>query len=158
MKKLLLVCAFLSTSLPAFAKHLFTVCYVNKSSNNISYINNGISRKWKERGELVGDGTITPGQSKCFGKMMDETVFSSDIITFYVNNKWFGIVNPGFAKPYVIAQDATAKSGGKLIDNTNDGVDNYSLYINVMPDNSFLLSNVQDSSDIANLITPRRFK
>jgi len=158
MKKLLLVCAFLSLSLPAFARHLFSVCYVNKSNSNVSFINNGISRKWKERGELVGDGVVEPGQSKCFGNMMDETVFSADIITFYVNNKWFGIVNPGFSKPYVIAQDATAKSGGKLIDNTNDGVDNYSLYINVMPDGSFLLSNVKDTTDLTNIIVARRYK
>lgn len=144
--------------MPAFAKHLFNICYVNKSNANISYINNGISHKWKERGELVGDGSVTPGQTKCFGKIMDETIFSSDILTFYVNNKWFGIVNSGFSKPYVIAQDATEKSGGKLLDNTNDGIDNFSLYINVMPDNSFLLSNVADTTDLANIVVPRKFK
>ncbi len=158
MKKLLLICAGVCLSLNVFAAHVFTVCYANQSKSNISYINNGISHKWEKRGELVGNGDVSPGQTKCFGNIIDETIFSSDILTFYVNNRWFGIVNPGFSRPYVIAEYATAKRGGKLTDNTSDGVDNYALYINVMPDGSFVLSNVKDVTDQANIIVPRRFK
>lgn len=157
MKKVILLLGALSASYCAFAEHVFKVCYVNQSASTVPYINNGISRKWKSRGELVGSGQLTPGEKKCFGNIKDETMFSSDMITFYLNNKWFGIINPGFSHPYVISQDATMKKGGKLVDNTKNGRDNYDLYIFVMKDGSFILSSSENITDPSNIIQPRKF-
>jgi hypothetical protein len=100
---------------------------------------------------------IGAGETKCFGNIKDETMFSTDMITFYVNNKWFGIVNPAFSRPYVISQDAVEKKGGKLTDNTKNGHDDYSLYINVMADGSFVLSNSPDQDDQTQVIQARKF-
>lgn len=157
MKKLLIFLIAVSCSYSAFAEHIFKVCYVNQSAGTVPYINNGLSRKWKNRGELVGNGELKPGETKCFGNITDETMFSTDMITFYLNNKWFGIVNPAFSRPYIISQDATEKKGGKLSDSTKDGRDNYSLYINVMTDGSFVLSNTDDQKDQSQIVVPRKF-
>lgn len=157
MKKLLILLSMVVIYPRVFAEHTFKVCYINQSTNKVAYINNGISRKWKSRGELLGSGHVAPGEVKCFGNIKDETIFTSDIITFYAHNKWYGIVNPGFASPYVIAQDATNSKGGKLKDNTVNGKDNYSLYITVLENGSAILSNSQNYKDEDSIIEPRRF-
>jgi hypothetical protein len=157
MKKLLLILLAMSASYCAFAEHIFKVCYVNQSDASVPYINSGISRKWKSRGELVGNGDLKPGEKKCFGNIKDETVFSTDMITFTLDHKWFGIMNPGFAHPYVISQDATEKKGGKLTDTTDDGRDNYSLYMFIMKDGSVVLSTSSDLKDEGSIIKPRKF-
>ncbi|MFN7094219.1 MAG: hypothetical protein ACK4M7_02545 [Burkholderiales bacterium] len=156
MKKLFAFLIAFGFAVPAWASHFFTVCYYNQTNSAISYNNDGISHKWKNRGELVGSGSIPMGQSKCFGKIMDETLFTKDYITFYVDGKWMGIVNSGFANPYVIAQDAQAKKGGLLIDDTRDGRDNYQLNVFVT-DSGIVYSNGEDITNKEHFITPRSF-
>ena len=157
MKKIMFLMLMMGASCTAFAEHIFRVCYINKTTGSVPYLNDGISRKWKSRGELVGSGDLAPGEKKCFGNIKDETVFATDMITFTLNHKWFGIMNPGFSRPYVIAQDATEKKGGKLNDNTDDGRDNYKLYIFVMQDGSFVLSTNKDINDETSIIKARKF-
>ncbi|MCC2645366.1 MAG: hypothetical protein K0R49_699 [Burkholderiales bacterium] len=157
MRKLIFILVAVVASYYAVAEHNFTVCYINQSADSVPYINNGISYKWKDRGELVGKGNVAPGQTKCFEKIKDETVFLSHMITFYVNNKWFGIINSGFAHPYVIAQYATEKKGGKLHDATEDGRDNYELHIFIMKDGSFQLKTGKDDTNSLDIIKPRKY-
>lgn len=165
MKKVLLAIAALSAS-SAWAEHIFTVCYHNMSSTPVSYINDGVSHKWKNRGELVGSGQVAPNETKCFGKIRDETMFSTDYITFTLGKdegektytRWVGIANGGFSKPFVFAQDAVETKTGKLLDNTNDGKDNYELHIYVRNDGTFMYSNSKDPSNTDLVITPRKFK
>lgn len=165
MKKILFLIAALSAT-SAFAEHRFTVCYHNLSSTPVSYINDGISHKWKSRGELVGTGQVEPGATKCFAKIADETMFSTDYITFTLGKsegdktytRWIGIANSGFARPFLFAQDAVETKTGKLKDNTADGKDNYELHIFINQDGSFLYSNSKDPKDSENILTPRKFK
>lgn len=157
MRKLLLILVAMFLSYSAFAEHLFKVCYINQSAVDVPYINNGISRKWKSRGELVGSGNVAPGQTKCFDGIKDETIIFTHMITFYVNNKWFAIMNSGFSRPYVVAQDATEKKGGKLYDATDDGRDNYELHVFIMKDGSFVLRTGKDDTDPSNIIKPRKY-
>ncbi len=150
----------------SFAGHYFKVCYHNQTSSVVYYINDGISHKWQKRGELVGSGQIAANSEKCFGDIKDETMFSTDYITFTLgrsNGKktytnWTGIVVPAFSKPYVIAQNATAKKGGVLYDNTSDGHNNYQLHIFIEPDGKIIYSNSGDFTDTSSYITPRFFK
>ncbi|MBP9743121.1 MAG: hypothetical protein KBD37_07185, partial [Burkholderiales bacterium] len=126
----------------------------------------GVSHKWKSRGELVGTGEVASGASKCFKKINDETMFSTDYITFTLGKEdgnktythWVGIANPGFSKPYVIAQDAIETNTGKLKDHTSDGHDNFELNIFIKNDGTFLYSNSRNPDDTDNVITPRKFK
>lgn len=165
MKKLFFVIAMVSAA-SSWAEHKFTVCYHNLSSTPVVYINDGVSRKWKNRGELIGNGEVAPGATKCFRKITDETLFANDYITFTLGKdtgakpytRWVGIANSGFSKPYVIAQDAVETSTGKLRDNTRDGQDNYELNIFVKNDGTFLYSNSRDPNDTEDIITPRKFK
>lgn len=157
MKKILLIILAMCASYTVFAEHIFKVCYINQTNAAVQYLNDGISRKWKSRGELVGRGDVAPGETKCFGNIRDETIFSSDMITFTLNHKWFGIINPGFSRPYVISQDATEKKSGKLTDTTDDGRDNYSLYIFVVQDGEFVFSTSKDIKDQSSIIKPRKF-
>lgn len=156
MRKLILVLIALFLSYGAFAEHFFKVCYINKTEGTVPYVNSGISRSWKNRGELVGNGSLAAGETKCFDQIKDETILLKHWITFTVNNKWFGIVNWTFSRPYTIAQDSTEKSGGKLYDATNDGRDNYELHIFVMKD-SFVLRTGKDDTDPSNIIKPRKY-
>ena len=143
----------------AFAKHNFVVCYYNQTNTVVPYNNDGISKKWLTRGELVGSGTLNAGQSKCFSGIADETIFSSDYITFSVANKWVGIVNAGFKKPYAIAQDATATTNGKIPHAVIKGHDTYSLNIHIMNDNGeIILSKSSDPKVTSDYIIPRKFK
>ena len=161
MGKILILFSTLLINSIAFAEHNFTVCYVNHSNSKVGYNNGGFERKWKHRGELVGTGLLDVGETKCFQKIFDETIISTDIVTFTVGRQWFGIVNPAFGHPYVIASYATAdtkKKYSKLIDNTKNGHDNYQFYVNIMPDKTFVLSNGPDLSDSSQIITPYKYR
>lgn len=157
MRKLLFILLVIGASYTACAEHVFIICYINQSGASVPYLNDGISRKWKNRGELIGNGELAPGEKKCFSNIKDETIFSTDMITFTLNNKWFGIMNPGFSRPYVIGQDGIEAKGGKLNDETEDGRDNYKLYIFVEKDGAFVLSTSEDMNDQESIIKPRRF-
>lgn len=165
-KKALLAVLASGVMVSAFAEHNFKVCYHNQTASSIYYINDGISHKWKSRGELVGSGQVPANSMKCFGNIQDETMFATDYITFtlgkddgqHTYTSWAGIVVPAFAKPYIIAQNATEKKGGIIYDNTNDGHDNYELHVFVQPDGSIIYSNSGDLKDNASYITPRFFK
>ncbi len=158
MKKyFILLLAITSTSV--FAAHHYNICYYNWSSSPVTYNNDGVSHSWKLKGSLKGTGTIAPKQNKCFNNVVDETLFTTHYITFYVNNKWLGVTNPGFAKPYAIAEGANATSGGKLyqvIDNA--GQDNYILNVHILKNKSILLSGSNDPQDLDSVITPRKLK
>ncbi len=157
MKKSLIVLMSIVAS-ASWAKHYFNVCYYNLGTKTAKYNNDGITRNWKDRGTLFGAGDIKAGQNKCF-QASDETMFLTHYVTFYVNNKWVGIVNPGFSKAYAIGQDAVAKKGGKLGNNVdNSGHDQYSLNILIMGDGTNILSSASDPKDSASYITPRMFK
>ena len=159
-KTLVLLVVILINS-AAFAEHFFKVCYINHSETKVRYNNNGYEHKWKHRGELLGVGALGAEETKCFGKISDETIFSTDMVTFTVDGQWFGIVNPGFVHPYVeagYASSATKKKHSKLIDNTKDGRDNYQLYVHIMPDKRFILSNSDDLSDTSQIITPYKHR
>jgi hypothetical protein len=155
MKKLIFILVAISTSYSVLAEHIFKVCYTNQSDATVPYINNGISRKWKNRGELVGSGNLASGETKCFDKIRDETIIMTHMITFYVNNKWFAIMDSAFSRPYISAQDATEKKDGKLIDTTDDGRDNYELDIFVNKDGTFLLKT--GSGETKYIIKPRKY-
>jgi len=159
MKKLFTCFIALGVTSASWADHTFKVCYYNQTNAIIPYNNEGLSHKWKSRGELVSNGFINPKENKCFGKIVDETMLFTDYITFSVANKWIGIVNPGLAKPYIIAQDAKAKKGGKLTDDTKDGKDNYMLNIFVT-ENGLIYNNGHDPRDQCqnDIIIPRKFK
>ena len=164
-KKLLFTLAVLSST-SAWAEHHYTVCYHNQSTTPIYYINDGISHKWKTRGELIGSGQVEANQSKCFSRIGDETLFSTDYITFTIgkedgNNtytRWAGIVHPAFGKSYLIAQGATATKGGILTDDTTTGKDTYGLHLFVQQDGSVIYSNSKDFNDKSSYIEPRFFK
>ena len=157
MKKSLLVLLVAASSL-ASAKHYFNICYYNWSKSPVTYNNEGITHKWKDRGTLVGSGTIMPEQNKCF-QASDETMFITHYITFYVNNTWFGATDPGFTKPYAIAQQATATKGGKLANHVdNAGHDQYNLNVHIMSNGENILSASNDPKDSDDIITPRLFK
>lgn len=156
-KYLVLLMAIASST--AFAKHYFNVCYYNQTDSTISYNNDGISKKWLNRGQLVGTGLLAAKESKCFTGIEDETVFSSDYITFYINDKWIGIVNAGFRKPYAITQEATATKGGKLPHEIVGGKDTYTLNIHIVNKNGeVILSGDSDPKVTTSYITPRAFK
>ena len=145
----------------AVAKHHFSICYYNQTNSNVSYNNDGISKKWLHRGELVGTGILSAKQSKCFAGIEDETVFSLDYITFYINGKWIGIVNAGFKKPYVITQDATSTSNkdGKLPHSVIGGKDVYTLNVHIVNKaGDVILSGDSDPKTTTSHITPRMFK
>ncbi len=155
MKKLLLILG-LSAGI-SFAAHHFNVCYYNWSNSPINYNNNGIKYKWKARETLAGSGKVESGQKVCF-TTKDETMMFSHVITFYVNNKWIGIVNPAFARPYVIAEDATSKShkDGKLQQSVDvAGQEQCNLNVHILNDGSQILSTGNDPKDITSRITPR---
>lgn len=157
LKKILILCFTFLICSTALAEHFFTVCYVNYSNKKVGYNNGGYERKWKNRGELVGSDLLNAGETRCFEKISDETIFSTDMVTFTVDGQWFGIVNPGFVHPYVVAGYATAdtkKKSSKLHDNTKNGRDNYQLYVHIMPDKTFVLSNSADVTDSSQIITP----
>ncbi len=163
--KIALIALSIVCSTSAWAEHHYTICYHNQSNSAIYYINDGISHKWKEKGELVGSGQVAANSEKCFSKISDETMFTNDYITFTLgkedgNNtytRWIGIVHPAFGKSYVIAQGATATKGGKLTDNTSSGKDMYELHVFVQ-DNKIIYSNSGDFKDTAQYIEPRFFK
>jgi hypothetical protein len=157
LKKILVICVTVFISSAALAEHFFTVCYINYSNKAVGYNNSGYERKWKNRGELIGTGVLGFNETKCFKKISDETIFSTDMMSFTVDGEWFGIVNPGFSHPYVVASYATAdtkKKQSKLIDNTKDGRDNYQLYVHIMQDKTFVLSNSADVTDSSQIIKP----
>ena len=164
-KGLFIALATLSAT-SAWADHRYTVCYHNQTNSPIYYINDGISHKWENRGELVGSGQVAANADKCFGGIIDETMFSTDYITFTLgkeegNNtytRWVGIVQPAFGKAYVIAQGATVTNGGKLVDNTSSGKDTHELHVFVKQDGNIIYSNSKDFKDTAAYIEPRFFK
>ncbi len=157
MKKSLILLMSLAAS-ASWAKHFYNICYYNWSNNPVSYNNDGIKHKWKERDSLKGAGEILPGKDACF-KTSDETMFLTHYVTFYVNNKWYGVTNPGFSKPYAIAQGATATKGGKLSNNVDGtGHDQYNLNVHVMNESDTFLSSSKDPKDTEDIITPRLFK
>ncbi|MEN9391527.1 MAG: hypothetical protein RL017_825 [Pseudomonadota bacterium] len=167
MKKILLLVATLATT-TAFANHSFSVCYHNLTNETIMYNNSDINHNWANPGELVGEGKVAPNETKCFKNITDETMFSADYITFTIYksegenqfNRWVGIVNPGFTKPYVIAQDSvsTDKKEAKLKDHNNSGRDRYMLHIFINQDGKFTYSNNDDPKNPDGLITPYKFK
>jgi hypothetical protein len=160
MKKLLILLGTLCTA-PAWASHHFTVCYYNWTSSPVSYNNDGISYKWKNRGELTGVGSVNANQSKCFSGITDETMIFTHYITFTVGDKWYGIANPGFSRPFVIAQDGTStKRKDGLLTKTVDsgGHEDFSLNIHFQKDGSVVLSNAGDPKDNSQYITPRKYK
>ena len=164
-KRFILLLAFLGTA-NAFAERVFTVCYHNLSSTPVEYINDGVSHKWKSRGQLVGSGAVAPKETKCFKDIKDETIFSTDYITFTLGKdegnqtytRWVGIVDGAVTKPYVIAQNVVDTNTGKLADNVDSGKDSYELHIFVKNDGTFIYSNSKDINDTDAYITPRKFK
>jgi len=157
-KKILILFITIFSSSVATAAHYFTLCYVNHSDKKVGYNNAGYEHKWTDRGECVGSGFLQPLETKCFRNIKDETIVSTDMITFTIDSQWFGIVNPWHTQPYIVSGYATAKKGGKLLVNTKNGRENYKVYINIMPDKSFILSNDEDLSDKSQIITPRKHK
>ena len=165
MKKVLFALAALSTS-SAWAEHVFTVCYHNLSSTSLGYINDGVSHKWKSRGELVGTGSVAPKQTKCFSDIRDETIFSTDYITFTLGkdqgsktySRWVGIADGAMTSPFVFSQDAVETKTGKLADNQSTGKDSYELHIFAKNDGTFVYSNSKDIEDTDAVVTPRKFK
>ncbi len=158
-KRLLLaIIATIATS-STWAAHHFKVCYYNYSSSNISYNNNGGSVRWKDRGELKNSGILAANAGKCFLNIIDETIFRTDSISFYVHGKKISIVNPGFSKPYIMAQDADVdnltRKKSHLIKNVKGGKENYNLNVFVMRDGSIVLSNSDNPEDQTNIIKPR---
>ena len=164
MKRILLVLTMLIAT-SVWAEHIFKVCYHNLSDDTLYYINEGPSHKWNNRGELVGNGVLKAKEERCFGNITDETIFSSDYITFTVGKehgdkvktKWVGIANTAFTMPYVFVQDSTERTGGKLLDDTNDGKDNYELHIFVNNDGNIIFSNSSNLEDTDKIIKPRKF-
>lgn len=162
MKKILLFLACLTSSIYSFAAHHFTVCLHNETNNTVSYNNNGISHKWKSRGELTKTGNILSNSQKCFSDVTDETIFTTHYITFTFNNTWFGIANPSsFSRPYVIAQYATNTKGGKIPFKIENGKDKFVVHIHAVNKHpGFVITssgNINDT-DSLNIITPRKFK
>lgn len=155
MKKLLIILLSFAATSPAWAEHFFNVCYYNTSKAAVSYNNDGIHHLWKHIDTLTGSGTVDPQQNKCF-TTADETIFRSHYITFYVNNKWYGIVNPGFSRPYAIAQDATAKKGTNISHQIDAGHDEYNLNV-LITDDGVILSGVSDPKNTDAVITPAVF-
>lgn len=162
MKKFLLLLTCLTSAVPSFAVHNFTVCLHNETNNTVSYNNNGISHKWKSRGELVKVGKISANTQKCFSDIKDETIFATHYVTFTVNDTWFGIANPSsFSRPYVIAQYATNTKGGKIPFKIENGKDNFVIHIHVIskhPGYVITSSGNLKDTDASNIITPRKFK
>ncbi len=164
-KKILVAIAALTAS-SAWAEHIFTICYHNLSTSPVSYINDGVSHKWKSRGELTGSGEVAPKETKCFSKIKDETLFTTHYITFTLGKdegektytRWVGIANSGFSKPFVFAQDAVETKTGKLADNKSNGKDNFELNIFIKSDGTFTYSNSKDINNTDAIITPRKFK
>ncbi len=164
-KKAMLVLVFF-VSTEAFAERMFKVCYHNLSSTPVEYINDGVSHKWKSRGELVGTGAVAAKATKCFKGIKDETIFSTDYITFTLGKddgsqnytRFVGIVDGAMTKPYIFAQDAVDNNTGKLADNVNMGKDSYELHIFIKNDGSFIYSNSKDFNETDAYITPRKFK
>ena len=164
-KTALWLCLIAISSL-AVANHKFTVCYHNNTANSVLYDNDGITHKWKNRGQLVGSGELATGATKCFGNIVDETIFSTDYLTFSIEEKlnnvsktrWIGIANSGFSRPYIVAQDAKSTKNGKLVDHKVDGNDNYVLHVFLQPDGSIVYSNVDSVTDTSAQITPRLLK
>lgn len=152
-KSLLLVLVSIATSGSAFAIHNFNVCYYNSTSQPVTYNNDGVHHKWKHHGTLEGNGAIAANSHKCF-VTSDETIFSSHYTTFYVNNKWYGIVNPGFSRPYAVAQNASSTSGAKLERGTGADTDTYNLNV-LVSDNGATLSNSSDPKNSEAFIKPR---
>ncbi len=151
-----LMTLFASTT---FAKHHFNVCLYNQTDTKIPYNNEGISKKWLSRGELVGAGLLNAKEHKCFHNIEDETIFSLDYITFTVAGKWLGIVNSGFKKPYLITQDAVATKGGQIPHYIIKGKDYYNLNIHIMNATGEMIYSANDDYTVANEhITPRKFK
>lgn len=157
MNRFLLVLPFLLLSSLTFAEHNFSICYYNQTNIPVVYVNNGIGHLWKSRGNFMGDGTLNAGESKCFDKIVDETLFRAHYTTFSIDRIWIGIVNPPFSSPYIIAQNAVAKNGGKLIDDTKNGRDNYNLHVFVTS-NGIVYSNSSDINDKDSILVPRKFK
>ena len=167
MKKLLVsIVALTATS--AFANHSFSVCYHNLTNDKIMYNNSGINHNWANPGELVGSGEVAAHETKCFKNITDETMLSADYITFTIFktegdnqfNRWVGIVNPGFTKPYVIAQGSvsTDKKEAKLTDHQQTGRDRYMLHIFINQDGTFGYSNNDDPKNANGIITPVKYK
>jgi hypothetical protein len=152
--RIIIVCLLMFVSNVAMAKHFFKVCYHNNTSQDVTYDNDNVSHLWGSRGEVVGKGTLTPSETKCFNTN-DETLFRKHFIIFGFNSKWYGLVNAPFTRPYVVAQDANSNSGGFLIDETSDGIDNYQLHLTALPDGTTDLRNGSDISNRELLILPR---
>lgn len=152
-KSLLLVLVSTAISGTAFAIHNFNICYYNNTNHAITYNNDGVLHKWKHKGTLEGSGTIAANEHKCF-VASDETIFTSHYKTFYVNNKWYGIVNPGFSKPYVVSQGATNTSGAKLEEEHGSAEDNYNLSL-LVSDTGVSILNSSDPKSSGPFITPR---
>jgi hypothetical protein len=157
MKKVLYF-LLISSAFNSNAMHYFNLCYYNWTNHDIDYNNNGIRYKWKNSGELIGNGVIKENTHKCF-KTSDETMFVSHYITVYINNNWYGIRHPWYANPYVISEKATAKKGGKLIHSvTKNGQDSYDINIHFLDNNEVRISSSNDPKDIKSYIEPRFFK
>lgn len=155
-----LLLAFITTiATSVWASHNFKVCYYNYSPSSISYNNNGGSIRWKDRGELRDAGIIEPNSGKCFLDVTDETIFRTDSVSFYVHGKKITIANPGFTKPYVMAQDAEVdtltKKKSFLTKTIRNGKENFNLNVFVMRDGSIILSNSDNPEDQSSIIKPR---
>lgn len=143
----------------AFQTITFKVCYNNWSKHPISYNNKGITSRWDNPGELVGTGVVAPGDSKCFNQITDNANLYQwpfpDYITFYLNNKWYGIVNHVFMTPFVVAADATNTKGAQL-SAQNSSKTEYILYVHVKNNQTVILSNSSNLNEESQYITPRK--
>ncbi len=153
--KIFFLCSLVCCS---FAKHYFNICYFNWSNNEVKYNNDGLIKKWKEKDNLIGSGVIMPQANKCF-TATDETIFFMHYITFYVNDQWFGLVNPAFSKPYTIAQKAIAAKGTKLMSKIDKTAhEQFYANVHIMSNDTIILSKSIDPKDANMYITPQIFK
>lgn len=158
MKKLLAV-LIACLSIPAFARHHFTVCYYNWTDHQIKYENDVMDPKgnWKDRGQLVGQGDVDPNMNKCFTNIVDETMFFKHSIMFSIDGKFYGIVNAAFSRPYVITNKPGATGKGRLTRQVIGGKEDYFLNVHVTP-SGVILSESADPKDSSQIIDPRSSK
>lgn len=161
MKKSIFLLMALAAS-SAWAKHYFNICYYNWSNHKIGYNNGSDDKKgnkvskdnFRDRGTVVGVGEIDANQNKCF-QASDETIFLPHRLSFVVANQLFAVMNPAFSKPYVVSQNATTNSKGKIGNKVDgNGHDQYYLDIHIMQDGQTVLSSSPDPKDTASYITP----
>ena len=146
----------------AFAHHRFTVCYHNLSKVDLLYKNNVKVDNWKNLGEFTGEGTVLPGETKCFKNLVDETIFKTHSIKFEVTadnvSHEIGIVDSWFSRPYLTMDDAnnTDKRKSKFIADRSSGEEEFTLHVFENSDKTLQFSNSDDLTKTSDILIPRR--